>query len=59
MYKIKIIKTNDSTSFEEKIESFIKNKNIKDIKFQTFIYKNIYYYTAMIIYDNYIKENMS
>lgn len=49
-----IIESNDSNVFHEKINDFIKNKQIYDIKYNSHILINnnrfIKYYSALIIY---------
>lgn len=49
-----IIESNDSNVFHEKINDFIKNKQIHDIKYNSHVLINnnrfIKYYSALIVY---------
>lgn len=51
--KVKVIKSGgDASFFEHRINSFIKDKKIIDIKYQADLYSTYKSYSALILYED-------
>lgn len=51
--QVKVIKTGgDESFFEQRINSFIKDKKVIDIKYQANLYSTYKIHSAMILYED-------